>query len=283
MRSASRLTSGRIEHLAHDAEDGGVGADPQREHQRDGRGQALGVTERAQRDTHVLQERERRFDPARAPDLAHRLLRPQQVAELLHRRETRRLGVLAALDPLLDADRDVAADLVVELVRPRPHRYSSPAVAGFITRPIASTSSDQRSCSRVSWALPAARQPVVLGPLVGLAHAPLGLEPAALLEPVERGVEGARLHAEEVLRLGPDRLADAVAVPRPPLQGAQDEHVERALEQLQALVVRASGHGSRQSTAYRRRPSTACSVCSRKRDLEKVRRLAPGRVASSNS
>ncbi len=34
-------------------------------------------------------------------------------------------------------------------------RYSSPAGAGFITRPIASTSSDQRSCSRSSWALPA--------------------------------------------------------------------------------------------------------------------------------
>src|SRR6185503_7326363 len=46
-----------------------------------------------------------------------------------------------------------------------------------------------------------------------------------------------------------DRLADAVAVLRPPLQGPEDEHVERALEQLEALVGGLFGHSRRQSTA----------------------------------
>ena len=47
---------------------------------------------------------------------------------------------------------------LVEVVRVRdvgPHAPYSLARAGFITRPIASTSCDQRSCSRNSWALPA--------------------------------------------------------------------------------------------------------------------------------
>src|SRR5262249_47792250 len=81
-----------------------------------------------------------------------------------------------------------------------------------------------------------------------LAAAPLALEPAALLEPVERRVERARLDPQQVLGLSPDRLADAVAVPRPPLERPEDEHVEGTLEELQAPVVGRLGHSGRQST-----------------------------------
>ena len=45
-----------------------------------------------------------------------------------------------------------------------------------------------------------------------------------------------------------DGLADAVAVLRAPLQGAQDEHVQGALEQFQAPFVGVLGHGRREST-----------------------------------
>src|SRR5262249_49255475 len=79
--------------------------------------------------------------------------------------------------------------------------------------------------------------PVVLRALVRFAQAPFGLEPPALLEPVKRRIQRAGFDPEQVLGLRADRLADAVAVLRPPLEGPQDEHVEGALEELQAPVV----------------------------------------------
>ncbi len=81
----------------------------------DGDGQALGAPERAQADAHVLPERAGRLEPAAGRQTApHRLARQRDVAEFPQRRQARRLGVLAALDPLLDAEGQVAADLVVE-------------------------------------------------------------------------------------------------------------------------------------------------------------------------
>src|SRR5262249_47784166 len=64
-----------------------------------------------------------------------------------------------------------------------------------------------------------------------------------------RWIERARLHLQQILRLPSDGQADAVAVLRPPLEGPEDEHVERALQQLESAVVRSLGHGCRQSTA----------------------------------
>src|SRR5438132_1472772 len=66
------------------------------------------------------------------------------------------------------------------------------------------------------------RQPVVLRPLLGLAHAPFGFQPFALLEAVQGGIEGAGFDLEQFVGLRADGLADAVAVLGPPLQGAED-------------------------------------------------------------
>src|SRR5262249_48149953 len=86
-------------------------------------------------------------------------------------------------------------------------------------------------------------------PLIRLAHGPLGLQPAALLEAMQRRVERAGFDFEEVVGLRADRLADAMAVLRSPQQRPQDEHVEGALEELQATVVGSLGHSRRRSTA----------------------------------
>src|SRR5262245_36603262 len=65
---------------------------------------------------------------------------------------------------------------------------------------------------------------------------------------MQRRIQRAGLDLEQLFRLRPDRLADAVAMLRTPLQGPQDEHVERALKQLQPLIVGGLGHSSRQPT-----------------------------------
>ena len=92
-------------------------------------------------------------------------------------------------------------------------------------------------------------QPVVLRLLVGFAGPPLRLQPAALLETMQGRIERAGLDLEQIVGLGADGLADAVAVLRAPLQDSEDEHVERALQQLEPAIFRWLGHGSRQSTA----------------------------------
>ena len=53
-----------------------------------------------------------------------------------------------------------------------------------------------------------------------------------------------------------------VAVLRPPLQGAEDQHVEGAVQQVGARVGPGGvqGHGYRESIALRRRESIACSA-----------------------
>src|SRR5687767_2662795 len=55
-------------------------------------------------------------------------------------------------------------------------------------------------------------EPVVLRFLVRLADTPFGLQPAALLEPVQRRIQRARFDLEQLFRLRADRLADPMPV-----------------------------------------------------------------------
>ena len=59
----------------------------------------------------------------------------------------------------------------------------------------------------------------------------------SLDEAVERRIEGSGLDFQQVVGLGADSLSNSVSVARPPLEGPQDEHVERSLEELQTGFV----------------------------------------------
>ena len=83
------------QHLANDAEDGGVGADAQRQRDGDGGRKRTGVREGAQRDSDVLPERLGHAEPPGTPDVPHRLARQREVAELPHCSEAGLSGILA--------------------------------------------------------------------------------------------------------------------------------------------------------------------------------------------
>ena len=99
--------------------------------------------------------------------------------------------------------------------------------------------------------LPAgSRQPVILRALLVLGQPPLGLDPALSFEAVQRGVERAVVDLQLFLRQVGDGDADAMSVLRPPLERAQHQHVQRALQQLDSVLISlACGHGRRQTTS----------------------------------
>ena len=74
------------------------------------------------------------------------------------------------------------------------------------------------------------RAPVVVG------HAPLRLEPAAVLHAVERGVQSALVHTQGLARGLEDPRGDVVAVSRPEDERLEHQHIERAAEEVEIGV-----------------------------------------------
>ena len=71
---------------------------------------------------------------------------------------------------------------------------------------------------------------------------------------MQRRVQRPVLDEQQVVRVALDGLDDAVAVEGAELKGAQDEEVERALEELDAVNRLRASHG-RESTIYDVLPS----------------------------
>src|SRR4051812_45225534 len=81
--------------------------------------------------------------------------------------------------------------------------------------------------------LPALRgQSIELGAPIVLGGALLERNPAALDQPVKRRIEGSLLDQEHVVRATLDRLRDRMAVRRSPPERAQNEQIQRALQEL---------------------------------------------------
>src|SRR5262245_37661683 len=77
------------------------------------------------------------------------------------------------------------------------------------------------------------RQPVVLRFSIAVRHLrPAGGDPAAFLQTMERGVQRAVIHTQDVLGGPLDMRGDRMAMERAKEQRAQHEHVKRALEKF---------------------------------------------------
>src|SRR5258707_216187 len=88
------------------------------------------------------------------------------------------------------------------------------------------------------------RQSIELGAAIVLGGAVVERDPATFDQPVKGWIEGALLHQEHVIRATLDRFRDGMAVRGSPSQRAQNQEVERALQEFDASRV-ASGRHSR--------------------------------------
>ncbi len=89
-------------------------------------------------------------------------------------------------------------------------------------------------CSAASRLRPLRGEAIEAGALAFIGEIPGGGDPGFQFEAVERGVEGAGLDLEEVFGGALNVFGDGVPVGRSGEQGAEDEEVERALEEFQA-------------------------------------------------
>src|SRR5688572_6075124 len=75
-------------------------------------------------------------------------------------------------------------------------------------------------------------QAIDLGPSLRVGELPARFHPAALLEPVQRGIQRALADLEDFTRQLLDPARDGVPVRGAPRQRLEDEEIERALEQI---------------------------------------------------
>ena len=106
-------------------------------------------------------------------------------------------------------------------------------------------------------ALAVAREPVVLGLTVVLRRVPFRIDPALLLQAMERRVERPLVDPQDVARDLLDALRDAPAVHRLERQRLQDEHVERALQEILFLTSHARRLWGRDLSNVNRRGAVA--------------------------
>jgi hypothetical protein len=79
---------------------------------------------------------------------------------------------------------------------------------------------------------PLGREAIVAGAAIVFGRPPERSDPAAILEPVEGGIERPVLDLQHVLGAMFDGLRDGVPVCRPECERFEDQHVERSLQQL---------------------------------------------------
>src|SRR6185312_3041933 len=241
-----------------DGEHGGVGADAERENEDDGRRERGLFAQRARGVAHILLHRiyeKAAMPPAHAPPVAVAAFgdRTVDVAEACEGLASRVFGRDAGGDELFGLRLKVKAELVAQVALGVGAEQLAIAAPGgelwsFHNALRCLRFGGQRRGAEHRGdgggvALPARRlgakllaaaggELVELGAFALVGEPPLGLDPLALLEAVEGGVEGAVEHLEGAAGGGADHARDGVSVPRAPGEGLEDEDVERALEEV---------------------------------------------------
>jgi hypothetical protein len=80
-------------------------------------------------------------------------------------------------------------------------------------------------------------QSIDLHALLVLRNLPFGRDPSLPLQAMQNRTERACINLENLARVGPNRLADAVSVLRSPLQRLQNQQVECPLKQLNPILI----------------------------------------------
>jgi hypothetical protein len=239
------------EHAVGDREHRRVAADHQRDQDGCGQAHARGPGQDAASESQILQEL---LETRRYPDRARLLFGQGDVSE----KAPGRGGRLAVSEAALRLEAcflcQVKADLVIEVAvglrreEQRPLDHLAPLLPrhGFLLDQ-AALGRSEHSRNRCRQSRPAAAldcelppagggQPVVLRTLVSIADLPGCVDPTLALEPVQGRVERAVIDDQDLLRACAEGDADAVAVLRSPLQRAEDEQIERALEQIRFVT-----------------------------------------------
>src|SRR6266478_4603226 len=94
--------------------------------------------------------------------------------------------------------------------------------------------------------LSSGRQPVKLCPLLVFGDSPFRRNPFLFFESVQRRIKRTRIHLQQLAGTVPNRHADPIAMLRSPLQGLQNQQVQRPLQKLNPVLVPLSlfGHSS---------------------------------------
>ena len=103
---------------------------------------------------------------------------------------------------------------------------------------MARASLSHRLVSISSCLRPLGGQAIELGAAVVLRRAVLERNPSSLDQAVQRRIQRPLLHLQHIVRALLDRFGDGVAVRRSEPQGPQNQQVQRALQQLDAIVGR---------------------------------------------
>src|SRR5262245_53620875 len=81
------------------------------------------------------------------------------------------------------------------------------------------------------------REAVVLGSAVEFRRLPFSGNEPPPFQPMKRRIERSSLDPEKISRTAPNTLADSVPMLRAPSQGPKDQHVERALQQVDGILI----------------------------------------------
>src|SRR6266480_4853193 len=81
------------------------------------------------------------------------------------------------------------------------------------------------------------RQLVKLCPLLVLGDSPFRFDPFLFFQPVQRRIERTRIHLQQLAGAIPDRHANPITMLRPPLQGLQNQQVQRPLQKFNPVLV----------------------------------------------